>query len=162
MAPLKELSAVSTTLNDKSNKVTALLNEFQRKLCAMNLGVEAWVTSSPLTETLRVERYQGSILLDSPKHQSHDEQLGFGPLGDKWGLLVRTVILERSQYEANIGEGYDWDLVDEGTPTALLQASRPTRIAALSRLDALVRALTAKAEKVVKSIDSAEETINAL
>lgn len=155
MAPLPELSAISKTLNDESNRVNALLNEFERKLCALNLGVEAWITDQALTDRRTVETYeQGGEL--GEMYRSYDQQLGFGQIDDRWALVVRTVTFERPSVAS------DWVVLNEGRPTALLQASRPIRIAALKLLGALVEALTEEASQVVQSIKTAEQTIENL
>ena len=79
MAPLPELSAISNTLNDESNRVNALLNEFERKLCALNLGVEAWVTDQTLKDRRVVETYEKYG--EGELYRSYDQQLGFGQIG---------------------------------------------------------------------------------
>src|SRR5712692_6624421 len=96
MAPLPELSAISKTLNDESNRVNALLLEFERKLCALNLGLEAWVTDQALTDRRLIETYEKYTGdQEGELYRSYDQQLGFGQIGDRWALVVRTVTFER-------------------------------------------------------------------
>jgi len=156
MAPLPELSAISKTLNDESNRVNALLNEFERKLCALNLGVEAWVTDQALTDRRVIETFEKYSGEEGELYRSYDRQLGFGQIDDRWALVVRTVTFERPSM------GSDWVMLSEGRPTALLQAARPIRVAALKTLDALVETLTEEAKQVVQSIKAAEQTIEKL
>ena len=157
MAPFPELAAISKTLNDESNRVNALLLEFERKLCALNLGVEAWVTDQALTDRRLIETYEKYTGdREGELYRSYDQQLGFGQIGDRWALVVRTVTFERPSVLS------DWIVLSEGRPTALLQAARPIRVAALKTLDALVEALTEKAKDMVQSIKAVEQTIEKL
>lgn len=151
IASLSELAAISKTLNDESNRVNTLLNELERKLRALNLGVEAWAYQEPLSVS-------PSTFFDPDTEKGYEESrelvLGWTSVGEKGGLAVRTVSYIREEGE--------WIRKDEGPLTPLLQASRSTRIAALEKTDVLIEALTLRARQVVASIEKAAQAIDKL
>jgi hypothetical protein len=150
MSNLANLSNLSTTLNQQSNKVNDLLKELEGKLYAMNLGVEVWAYDAPLS-TSPSSFYDPDR--DKEYRESLDLVLGWARTGEKFGLTVQAVTYT--------WEG-KWVMKNEGSRTPLLQASRETRILALEKVDALVEALTNKAQELVGSIQKAQETIDKL
>jgi len=151
MSTLSNLSDLSTTLNQQSNKVNDLLKALEGKLYAMNLGVEVWAYDQPLSTSPRSFYAPDK---DKEYRESIDLVLGWARLGEKFGLTVQVV-----EYT---WEGGKWVMKNEGPRTPLLQASREARISALEKIDALVEALTVKAREVVDSIEKAEQTIEKL
>jgi hypothetical protein len=131
--------------------VNELLKEFEQKLYAMNLGVEVWAYDDPLT-TSPTSFYDG--IKDQEYRESHDMVLGWGRLGEKFGLLVLSV-----KYRWELGK---WVMIDENPRTPLLQAPREIRIAALGKIEALISALRERAQELVNSIKTAQQTIEKL
>jgi uncharacterized protein YukE len=150
MANLAELTALSTTLNQQSNRVNDLLKELEGKLYAMNLGVEVWAYDAPLSRTPKAWYDPDK---DREYRESRDLVLGWARFGEKYGLTVQSVTY---RWEGK------WVMTDEGPRTPLLQATREARIAALDKIDVLIEALTEQAREVVNSIQKAQQTIEKL
>ncbi len=69
---LSELLKVSVTLNQESGEMNILIQQFQDKLRALNIGFEVWTEG-------RADDESGA----------HIKPLGFKKLGDAWMLCVR-------------------------------------------------------------------------
>jgi hypothetical protein len=83
MATLDNLSKLSQELNAKSNEINKILLDLEKKLQALNLGLEAWGDaigmSSDALVTKRNEE-DGSVV---------NEVLGFDRHGDRYALLFK-------------------------------------------------------------------------
>lgn len=153
MANLSELSSLSKTLNEESNRVNALLLDIEKKLIEMNLGVEAWATikEQPYTE--------GEPGCDDYTHWSADTQIGFSDWHGEWKLTVRTVHFEEIQ--DNYGSK-EWRERNEGRRQPLLQASRDIRLKAMASLEALFDELVAEAKRVLSGIEKGKQAYKKL
>ncbi len=151
MSNLAVLTGLSKNLNRQSNQVNDLLKEFEQKLYALNLGVEEWAYDDPLATT-PTNFYDGEK--DREYRESYDVVLGWGRMGERYGLLIQSVTYRWEQDE--------WVMINEGPRTPLLQASREVRIAALEKVDSLIKALTERVKRVVESITVAERAIEKL
>ena len=139
MTNLPEFSRLSKTLNEESHGVNQLLQDVERKLVAMNLGVEAWTT-------IEERRYMEGC--DEPSSRwSADLQMGFGEWNGEGKLLLKTVHYEETVDDDN-GLPY-WELSSEEDARPLLQASRPIRLRAMGKLEQLFHALSVEAKKVL-------------
>lgn len=150
MSNLSDLSKLSKTLNEESNKVNEILLEFEQKLVAMNIGVEAWVE---LTSEPYVEGDEGSIQCSS------DIVLGFGQRADDHQLLIKTI--DYVEEVGNYGQ-YHWKKRQEYGIKPLLKASREIRVKALEKLKELLDALMAEGNNVLKAIEKGRKTVDNL
>jgi hypothetical protein len=150
MATLDNLSKLSQELNAKSNEINKILLDLEKKLQALNLGLEAWGDaigmSSDALVTKRNEE-DGSVV---------NEVLGFGRHGDRYALLVKT----ETWTEDEGHEIVSWE--SEGEPRLLLQTSREVRIKALSLIDQLLAALEEEARTVIKAIEDGRKAVDGI
>lgn len=156
MTNLTDLATVSKELNAKSNQANQILMDLEKKLVAMNLGVEAWLSKDPLQSEPSVEDWEdGNGEWKESKFRT-DEVLGFGRLGDRFCLLVKKVT-----YEEDFLHG-GWKVKEEKEPSHLLQASRQLRIEALSKIEPLLDRLVKEAKRIVGLIDQGRKTVDNL
>ena len=155
MADLSSLTKLSKTLNEKSNQSNKLLQDLERKLVAMNLGVEVWLMNSPLTSLITTVSDDSDDEITREWKHSTDEVLGFGRFGDKQALLVKTI-----EYDANHNGG--WDIAHQGRPQLLLSASRELRVKALEKVKLLLDELEDEAKKIIESIQEGKSIIDKL
>lgn len=149
---LADLTNVSKKLNAKSNEVNQTLQDLEKKLVAMHLGITAWMPQSiPLTCT---EEVQGDVRF------SYDTLLGFGRHGNREMLLVKKLrYCERRDVDGGWG---DCEFEHESAPVPLLQASRQIRIAALGQIEQLIVVLKAEGLSVINAIEKGRQTVDNL
>ena len=158
MANLADLTKLSIAINQKSNEVNQILQDLEKKLLTMNLGVEAWVPNFPLASVQETVTEENSYGDEYERLYSREEVLGFGLHGARYMLLVKEM-----HYSAQPAMGNeDWRLDREGRPRPLLQASRELRIAALERIERLIDALLAEAQKIISAIEKGRQTVDKL
>ena len=154
MANLSDLTKLSKQLNEESNQVNQVLQNFEQKLNDMNLGVEAWLNPGAHNlPALRSRPYE-----DNGQFLEEIEVLGFGRFGQRYALLFKTQCWKRR------GDGQDpeWDLVSEGPARPLLQASRELRIRALDQLETLLGEIKIQGEKILEQIDKGRKIVDNL
>ena len=145
---LSELAPLAENLNAKSNDINETLKLVNKKLSALNLGIEAWVVS--------MDR-------DPDDEPDSDEscpaiQIGFAKVEDVWQLATRNCeaivkVDERYGYKSWVAVPGTCDL--DRTP--ILQASRDARIEALTVLPELIADIKSKLEAKLKAIDAGKK-----
>lgn len=156
MANLADLAKVSKELNAKSNEVNQILQDLEKKLVAMNLGIEVWIPDSPLSsEEKTVEERNRDLEVIESYRVSHDEVLGF----DGRRLMVKTV---HYREDPEIDWEKRWRVEQEGGIQPLLQAPRNLRIEAMNHIEPLINALIEKGKRVIKGIEEGRDTVNKL
>src|SRR6187200_2594364 len=100
MSPLdfSRLQKKAETINQQSDELTAAIQAINEKLNTLNLGVEAFCqrpfASSELEETKRLDHY-----------------LGYGKLGGKWGMIVRSETTVPTSHDRH-GDPDSWNTLD--------------------------------------------------
>ncbi len=147
MTNLADLTELSKQVNEQSDQVNQVLQDLEKKLVAMNLGVEAWV---------RVPLDSNPYLLNTVRNRI-DKVLGFGRHGDRYALLVRTVTSVR-RYHDETGE-WVWDC-QEAKQRPLLQASRELRVKALVQTELLLDVIAREAQSVLEAIQKGRKAVD--
>jgi hypothetical protein len=150
MANLSELSTLSKTLNEESNRVNELLSDVEKRLLEMNLGVEAWVVikEEPYTEGQNEDTSNWIV----------ETQIGLGNWHGQPKLMVRRV---HSQQTSEYGESsYEERTQDSYQP--LLQASRAIRLKAMACLEELLDAILEEAKRVLAGIAKGKQAYKKL
>ncbi len=127
---LKELTAVSNSLNQVSDQLSRQIAELESALRELNLGVTAFVTFSK--EQIEYKMEDGKVYVD---HCNQD--VGYGRLNGKWGLMVLT------WYDSS-------DDSDSMKETFLREAPREIRLAAMDKIPELLKALSEQAQKLTQ------------
>jgi hypothetical protein len=141
---LSELSERSNRLNEKTNSLNALIDQFAQKLREMNLGIETWLTSRPISEKPWEEHDEDENVIASG---TRDKQLGFARHEKKWQLMVRTVKYKKNEYGGlKPIEEQEEELLEETTRS---HSSRSWVKAILAEVDAGLKAID-DAERFVK------------
>lgn len=150
MANLSELSTLSKTLNEESNRVNELLSDVEKRLLEMNLGVEAWVV-------IKEERYTEGQDEDTSNWIA-ETQIGLANWHGQPKLMVRRV---HSQQTSEYGESsYEERTQDSYQP--LLQASRAIRLKAMASLEELLDAILEEAKQVLAGINKGKQAYKKL
>lgn len=154
MSSLSDLSKLSKSLNDESNKVNEVLLDFEEKLVAMNLGVEAWVT---LTEEPYTEELQEGD--DRQVKCLKETELGFGEYCGSYQLLIRYLdyVEDVTQYG-----NPRWEKREEYGKSPIRAVSRQVRVSALENLEKLLDALMVEANRVLKAIERGRKVVDNL
>ena len=148
-APFVELLAAARQLNNASDRVNIELQDVEKILDAANVGLTFWFEETPLEQsdaTGDVGPY------DTREHTS--EYLGYARVDGKWKLAVKRVRQVDGFYQGDLDCPYSNAFTD-GEPTALLKASRETRLAALRLMPPFVGAFTEKVKQHVAEIEAA-------
>lgn len=127
---LKELTAVSKSLNQASDELSRQISELESALRELNLGVSAFVPFSK--EPIEYKMDDGKVYVD---HCNQD--VGYHRLNGKWGLIVST------WYDSN-------DDPDTVKQTFLREAPREIRLVAMDKIPDLLKALSEEAQKVTQ------------
>lgn len=135
-------------LNQASNGLNSILKRIEKTLVDANAGVEAWL-DLPLFSS----DSEGSA--HGPSKWTV-ELLGFAKVDGNWCLATKTVRHETGYFEGDLDSPYH-DVHTVGEITALTQASRDLRIAALGSLPALVQQMTNAAEARIKTIAESKQ-----
>jgi hypothetical protein len=127
-ATLKNLAALSRSLNEASDLLSKQIVQVEAALNELNLGVSAWVVISKTEEDVATKKEDGPMFVD------HVLEAGYGKHKGKWGLLF-------------LDSRPDFDNYDV---TFLRDSPREHRIAAVEKLPELLKALEAEAAKVTE------------
>lgn len=152
MANLADLSKLSKKLNAQSDEVNKILQDLEKKLVAMNLGISAWMPQSITLDSS--QEIEGKLRF------SYDSILGFGRYGNRDMLLVKK--LRYCERRDENGEWGDCEVEQESTPVPLLQASREIRIAALGQIEKLIGVLEYESVRVIEAIEEGRKTVDNL
>ena len=152
------LSDVAARLNAKSDTVTQLIEQFQDKLRALNVGLEAWVL---------LKSEPGSVVVPGPRLTTPRQPAPATPVtmevsvgharGDEgWGLFVRRIAYkpQPSVFPRATGE-----VVSVAKWIKLVDASRAIRVEALGAFPKLLEALKIAAESAVQTIENAQKFV---
>ncbi len=127
-----------TNLSDRLNQASDLLNDrfadVEAALAGLKLGIFAWVVMSRWEEITEPKDGNGARYAFN-----HYESLGYGKHRGKWGLLLQT--------------GCD-EFPDRDHVQFLRDAPRRTRLAAVDKLDALLKALVESAEEFAEEANT--------
>jgi len=146
---LSTLTETAKTLNKKSDSVNKLIDRFQETLREANVGVEVWPVTLE-TETWFEDDADG----ETRERGECGLEIGFAKnTAGEWVLASRFAYYCNEEYVNQ----YSFSHADAVTP--LLQASRSTRIKALTHFAEIIKALTAEAAKAVKAIEQAEKFV---
>lgn len=143
MSNFEELARLIPSLSEKNQEVNKVLQCVERKLVAMDLDVEAWLTEDPLLS--QATRVDGSVC--------HIEQvLGFGRHEGNYELLVKEII--RSREDGWQFQGW----LKSGPSRPLREESRDLRFRAIGKLDALVNAIAARSRDMIEAFNAGRKT----
>jgi hypothetical protein len=142
---IDELSRLARELNQQSDNLNALIMTLNKKLAALNFGVEVW-HAEPIEagdfregyddEERLIEKYRGVVVL------------GYSKVQDTWQLAVREEMWRTDL--ASVGEREF--TVNPDPPSPLLKAPRETRIKALRLVPKLLDDLRDEAKALLNSI----------
>ena len=159
---IKELSDLSSKINQKSDQLNSIISKVNRKLSTFNLGLEVWLGAPLSSGPWRpIETSTGNTAW------THEvTQLGYCRVEDEWQVAIRhanPVHEEKDDYDSDeAGEdGLDEGL-NAGPPHPLLKAARDTRIRAMSLLPRLLEELKAHTQETLGAIDKAEKLAESL
>lgn len=128
-ALLKQLSAVSQTINDASDELNEQIRTIEAALASYNLGVSAWVRVRDVPQ----REYSNGQLTE----YTQTESLGYDRHKGKWCLRVGAWCPE---FERDLG---DWVLLD---------APREMRMYALEAIPQLLEKLFLEASKLASEV----------
>jgi len=139
---IAELASLSKTLNKKSDNLNATIRSINKKLEALNFGMNVTLKARGSSIQPPMIEYDGTdYWLTYGKYRSvpenEDEPISYGPDQDEWQL---GIYIDRN-----------------GIEVALLRAPREVRIRALDLIPDLLEVMKAKAEDLIGSIDRAEK-----
>lgn len=138
-----DLAPLAHRLNSSSDDLNAALRRIEARLNALTLGIEAFVPIEVTREWVSERQHE--------PEEFHEDQLGFGRLGDGWGLLTRTAHFTDLPPDSDPGDCWEF-----GEEKSLLRASRPIRIHAVSVIPNLLKQLKSEADKVLSVVEHAE------
>jgi hypothetical protein len=151
------LSQAAARLNAESDSINKLTEQFQDKLRALNVGLEAWVV---------LQAEPGSVIVPGPRLSARaappttarvETSLGYARGDDGWGLYIKCVAYKPSTPNPLLPVAdepitvYKW--------TKLVDASRAIRVEALGAFPKLLEALKTAAESAVQAIENAKKFV---
>lgn len=139
MSSLGDLSALVGQLKERNQESQKVLNCVEGKLAAMDLDLEVWLVSDPLT-------CQKAVVDGKPHVVA--KVIGFGPHNGGQVLLVKDIVHAQED---------DWEtrgVASYGTPKPLRDAPRELRFLAIGKLDALVDAIAHRARVLIQAFDA--------
>jgi hypothetical protein len=144
---VNELAGLSRRLNQSSDKINSIIADLNKKLVALNFGIEVW-TYGPIAET-DPELLDPSKLASNLRSKNVD-YLGWCKLSDVWQLSVKSGTLVESVDEGGFSELTDVDYMP------LSKTSREMRAAAIKAIPELLDRIKIEAEALLDSIEKAE------
>ncbi len=119
------------------------MNVINEKLNSLSLGIEAFCHNKFACRKL-----------DSGNEKTIDYYLGYGKIGNKWGMIVRAETTVNTEWHA--GHPTDWKTVNV-QHDFLLSAPRQIRVQAIDSIPGLVEVLESKADELENTVAKAEE-----
>jgi hypothetical protein len=155
------LSDVAARLNAKSDTVNQLIEQFQDKLRALNVGLEAWVLlkSEPGSVVVPVPGPR----LTTPRQPAPatpvtmEVSVGHARGDEGWGLFVRRIAYKPQP--AYMFSPANAEVVSVAKWLKLVDASRAIRVEALGAFPKLLGALKTAAESAVQTIENAQKFV---
>ena len=151
---LSALTETAKTLNKESDSLNEVIGRCEQMLAGMKIGLEVWVDTDPLESSAWTEERHTD---EEVERGTMDTELGFAEVHGKWRLAVRVARYETVDLRDN--REISPRLYDVSQMTALLDASRRERIAALKHLPRLIEAMKREAEEAVKAIQNAKNLV---
>jgi len=153
------LSDVAARLNAQSDTVNQLIELFQDKLRALNVGLEAWVLlkSEPGSVVVPVPGPRLTTRQPAPATPvTMEVSVGHARGDEGWGLFVRRIAYkpQPSVFPPATGE-----VVSVAKWIKLVDASRAIRVEALGTFPKLLEALKIAAESAVQTIENAQKFV---
>jgi len=153
------LSDVAARLNAQSDTVNQLIELFQDKLRALNVGLEAWVLlkSEPGSVVVPVPGPRLTTRQPAPATPvTMEVSVGHARGDEGWGLFVRRIAYkpQPSVFPPATGE-----VVSVAKWIKLVDASRAIRVEALGAFPKLLEALKIAAESAVQTIENAQKFV---
>jgi hypothetical protein len=140
-----DLAVVAHRLNSSSDDLNAALRRIEARINALALGIERFV---PILSTRAWTEQSNELRI----REWDEDQLGYGRIGDGWGLLTRTAHF--CDDPTMSGDAEDtWDFGDE---KPLLRASREIRIKAVAAIPELLKELKSQADAMLRIVETAE------
>ena len=164
MADVNDLAPLSQRLNAATDELNQVLGAIQDKLNALQLGVEAYL-STPLSCRITEWDRTGEERT-SEERTSEELELGYARHGDGWAFVVRMVRYGQTRgYDRN--GNAEWQYIDPVLPVVvdtkpLLKAARHVRVAAVPLIPKLVEQLKAEAAKVIDAVEQARKIAESL
>lgn len=177
MTELDDLSPLAKRLNAATDEFNQVLESIQERLNALALGVEAWLDDGNHELIRRVVSTWGELdghpvtgWAESEgryvvQHRTVQvQELGYGRLGDGWGLLVRTVNYPEVK---DTNPPYGWAVPDGEAATeedrkSLLRSSRQLRVKAVDFIPDLVETLRSESARVIDAVEKAKKIAESL
>jgi hypothetical protein len=170
---LKDLADLSQRLNASTDQLNTELKAIEDRINTVSLGVEAWVTKSPLQEefsnewaALASNALVASTLLDGHTRSRTATELGYARFPEGWRLAVRTVTYPQTrtpgsmEWDEPVGDAGSGEMCREAKP--LLRASRTLRMRAVDRIPDLIDALHTAATQVADAVEKARKISDSL
>lgn len=162
---LADLTALAPKLNEESDSLNPIFDAWQRKLAALNIGLEEWVTISSEERSVRVDD-EDALRRRRPEIPAFRELLNtkevtgsidtqFGWCG---GFLMIRQITYRGDLKDKLGD-QRWEEITRDNPRLVQQVSRQVRIEALEQLPRLLERLKTAAESAVEKIQRAKRLV---
>lgn len=155
------LSQAAARLNAESDSINQLTEQFQDKLRALNVGLEAWVVLQAEPGSVIVP-----VIVPGPRLSARaappttarvETSLGYARGEDGWGLYIKRIAYKPSTPNPLL------PVADEPitvyTWTKLVDASRTIRVEALGAFPKLLEALKTAAESAVQAIENAKKFV---
>ena len=151
---IKELSSLSTKLNQKSDKLNSIISTVNRKLTKLNFGIEVWLAHDP------VEAGDYQVFYDENEHEESASQrtitlLGYAKVDDEWQLAVKRTLCQ-------INEAGEEEITNTWGVQPLLKAPRVVRSSAMRLIPDLLDALKDRGESLLRAIEKAEKAAEEL
>jgi len=145
---LSSLEGTARRLNESSDSINEILETVESRLVGAGIGIEVWCRT-PIS-SVEGEKGGGS------ESRWTEQRLGFAKVAGRWSLAVKTLEVEFGLFEGDSSAPYEAKH-RKGDISRLLDASRETRIRALSLLEQLAKLLTEEAEEAIKRIKEAKK-----
>jgi hypothetical protein len=155
------LSDVAARLNAKSDTVNQLIEQFQDKLRALNVGLEAWVL---------LKSEPGSVIVPVPGPRlttprqpapatpvTMEISVGHARGDEGWGLFVRRIAYKPGP--SVVFPPANAEVVSVAKWIKLVDASRAIRVEALGAFPKLLAELKTVAESAVQTIENAQKFV---
>ena len=147
-----DLREVAAKLNEQSDSIAKIIEQFQETLRQLNLGVEVWI---PLQSEESV--FTPTFGVKIPVPVTIETSLGYARGDDGWGLFIKRIAFRATTAPVPLGPVQRGEAVKVNKWVKLLEASRSVRIAALDAFPKLLEALKASAESAVQTIQNAKK-----
>jgi hypothetical protein len=169
---IEKLSNLAGKLNRKSDSINSTISSVNKKLAAMNFGVEVWldepIVQSRITGVFQgqqVEPYRRVKMLGfcrfSEQAQSTAGLVGSKDVKARWELAVKeTLITEPISNFAGMfafGSAAKRKVSENPTLKELVHAPREVRLAAMHALPKLLDKMLSEGQRMVDNIDDARK-----